>query len=199
MSLFYLHIMKLKDARKEKKIMDVTIDIVHTKGLSGFKMSELAKRVKISPSNLYIYFKNKEDLLLSVFFDTTKKIVKHLNESISNHPIYKKRIECVFYSIIQTKINKVKEFSFIEQFVHSSYFGEKHIQQMDLILKDVFDVFRDGQKEMILKDDVEIELIFALIDGATSKLVESHNKGKIKLDEKNLDKSFRMIWDAIRQ
>jgi hypothetical protein len=52
---------------------------------------------------------------------------------------------------------------------------------------------------MMLKDDVEIELIFALMDGTTSKLVDFHHKGKIKLGEKTLAKSFRMIWDAIRQ
>lgn len=191
--------MKLKDARKERKIMNVTIDIVHTKGLIGVKMCEVAKRVKISPSNLYIYFKNKEGLLRSVFFDTTKKIVKHFDESIPNHPICKKRIEGVFHFIIQTKVNRSKEFSFIRQFVQSPYLEKKDMQQMDLILKNVFDVFRDGQKEMILKDDVEIELIFALMEGTTSKLVEFQNKGKITLDKITLDKSFRMIWDAIRQ
>lgn len=191
--------MKLKDATKERKIMDVTIGIVHTNGLIGVKMCEVAKRVNISPSNLYIYFKNKEDLLISVFFDTTKNIIKHFDESIPNHPIYKKRIERIFQFMIQTKINKIKEFSFIQQFVQSPYLEKKHIQQMDLILKNVFDIFRDGQKDLILKDDLEIDLIFAVMDGTTSKLVELHNKGRINLDKKTMDKSFRMIWDAIRQ
>jgi hypothetical protein len=52
---------------------------------------------------------------------------------------------------------------------------------------------------MILKDDVDIDLILALVEGTTSKLADFHNKGKIKLDKKNIEKSFRMIWDAIRQ
>ncbi|MEM9824797.1 MAG: TetR/AcrR family transcriptional regulator [Bacteroidota bacterium] len=51
--------MKPKDPVKERKIMEVTLDIVHQKGLMGVKMSEVAREVKISHSNLYIYFKNK--------------------------------------------------------------------------------------------------------------------------------------------
>ncbi len=191
--------MKLKDPKKERKIIDVTIDIVHTKGLSGVKMSEVAKKVKISPSNLYIYFKNKEDLLLSTFLETTRKIIKHFNEEIPNHPIYKKRIESVFQFIIQAKINKIKEFSFINQFVQSPYLNKKHFEQIDLILENVFGIFRDGQTEMILKDKIEVDLIFALVDGTTSKLVELHKKGKINLDKKTMDNSFKLIWDAIRQ
>ncbi|MFK7770513.1 MAG: TetR/AcrR family transcriptional regulator [Saprospiraceae bacterium] len=191
--------MKLKDPTKERKIMDVTIDIVHAKGLAGIKMSEVAKKVKISPSNLYIYFKNKEDLLLSTFFDTVKNIIKQFEQEIPNHTIYKKRIFGIFKHVIQIKVNKIKEFSFIQQFIHSPYFQEKHSLEMDLIAKNIFDVFRDGQKQMILKDDVDIDLILALVEGTTSKLADFHNKGKIKLDKKNIEKSFRMIWDAIRQ
>ena len=191
--------MKLKDPTKERKIIDVTIDIVHAKGLSGVKMSEVAKKVKISPSNLYIYFKNKEDLLLSAFFATTKNMIKCFHEEIPNHPIYKKRIESVFQFIIHEKINRIKDFSFIHQFIQSPYLNKKHFEQVDLILESVFGVFRDGQKEMILKDKIEVELIFALVDGTTSKLVELHKKGKINLDKKTMDKSFKLIWDAIRQ
>lgn len=191
--------MKLKDPKKERKIIDVTIDIVHTKGLSGVKMSEVAKKVKISPSNLYIYFKNKEDLLLSTFLETTKNIIKHFNEEIPNHSIYKKRIESVFQFIIHAKINKIKEFSFINQFVQSPYLNKKHFEQIDLILENVIGIFRDGQAEMILKDKIEVDLIFALVDGTTSKLVELHKKGKINLDKKTMDNSFKLIWDAIRQ
>lgn len=191
--------MKLKDQTKERKIMDATIDIVHTKGLMGVKMSEVAKRVKISPSNLYIYFKNKEDLLTSTFFDTAKNLVKQFEKDIPDHAIYKKKIYGVFEHMLQIKVNKKEHFSFMHQFVQSPFFQEKHLQQMDLIVKNMLDVFRSGQKDMILKDDIEVELIFAVIDGTTSKLLDFHNTGKINLNKKTIDKSFRMIWDAIRQ
>ena len=91
--------------------------------------------------------------------------------------------------MIQVKVNKIKEFSFIKQFIQSPCFKEKYFQEIDLIVKSVFDIFQNGQKD----------LIFALADGTTSKLVELHKKGKINLDEKTMDKSFTIIWDAIRQ
>lgn len=191
--------MKIKDPTKERKIMDVTIDIVHEKGLSGVKMSEVAKRVKISPSNLYIYFKNKEDLLLSTFFDIVKTVTKDFKNVDSKNSIFKKRIFDMFNHMIQTKASKIKEFSFTQQFAQSPYFRKEHFQEIDHHIKSVFDLLIEGQQEMILKDDVEVELIIALIDGTTSKLVALHNKGKIKLNQQSIEKSFRMVWDAIRQ
>lgn len=199
MIFFYLHTMKLKDSTKERKIMNVTIDIVAENGIAGVKMSEVAKRVKVSSSNLYIYFKNKEDLLLSVFFDTAKNLVKQFDDNLPNHSIYKKRIFGLFQHMVKIKVNKIKEFSFVYQFIQSPYFKGEYFKKTDLILKNIFDIFREGQKDLILKDDVEIDLILALVDGTTSKLVELHNKGKIKLNKKTMDKSFGMIWDAIRQ
>ena len=191
--------MKLKDAAKERKIMTVTIEIVHSKGLMGVKMSEVAKRVKISPSNLYIYFKNKEDLLTCTFFDTIKNMIKDFEKDIPSHTIFKKRIYAIIQIFTLKKVNKIKEFSFIQQFIQSPYFKMKYHQEMDLIAKDLFGIFQEGQKKMILKDDMEIDLILAIVDGTTSKLAELHNKGRIKLDKKTLDKSCKMIWDAIRQ
>ncbi|MEM9824798.1 MAG: hypothetical protein AAF985_27175 [Bacteroidota bacterium] len=73
------------------------------------------------------------------------------------------------------------------------------MQQIDLIAKDSLDIFESGQRQMILKDDIDVFLIVAVIDGTTSKLVDFHLKGKIKLDEKTIEQSFALVWGAIRQ
>jgi len=190
--------MKLKDAGKERMIMDAVVDIVHAKGLMGVKMIEVAKKVNISPSNLYIYFKNKEDLLLCTFFDTIKGLVNQFEENLPTQTSYKKRIYAVFQHMVQIKSNKKKEFSYAQQFFQSPYFKKKYFQKVDLISKNLFEVFVEGQRQLILKKDVDIHLIFGLVDGATTQFVECHNKGLITLDQKTLKKSFKMIWDAIR-
>jgi hypothetical protein len=73
-------------------------------------------------------------------------MIKHFDESIPNHPIYKKRVEGVFRFMIQIKVNKTREFSFIQQFVQSLYLGKKYIQQMDLILKTFLMFFEMGKR-----------------------------------------------------
>lgn len=191
--------MRLKDVAKERKIMDTSLEIVYSKGLAGLKMSEIANKVQISPSNLYIYFKNKEDLVVSTFFETIRGLVKHFEDYTPDHLIFKKRVFEVYKLLIQIKINKRREFSFINQFLQSPYFKREYVQEIDIITRNVFDIFKAGQKNMILKDHVEVKLIFALVDGTTTKLVDLHNTGKIKLTDKMTEDSFALVWDAIRQ
>ena len=52
--------MKLKDEAKRQAIIEKTVDIVFEKGFAGIKMADLARKVGVSPSTLYVYYKNKE-------------------------------------------------------------------------------------------------------------------------------------------
>lgn len=63
--------MKQKDLHKESTIIEKTLDIVSETGITGIKMSVLAKHVGVSPSTLYVYFETKEDL----------NVLKDLDES----------------------------------------------------------------------------------------------------------------------
>ncbi len=190
--------MKRKDATKERKIMDVTLDIVHEKGLVGVKMSEVAKRVQISPSNLYIYFKNKEDLLQSVFFDTVRRAIEEIQISSDDAP-FKKRFFDFYSQIIKLKMSQLKSFSFVQQFTQSPYFKAEYHDKMEAIAKNVLCMLKEGQQKMILKSEVETYLLIALLEGTTDKLVQFNNTGKIELNDDLIKQSFSLAWDALRQ
>lgn len=191
--------MKLKDPDKERRIMSVTSDIVNEKGLMGLSMSEVAKRVKISPSNLYIYFEHKEDLVRSVFFDTLKSLFEAVHEEMPVDMAYKKKVYHFFKRFLKVKIEHFDKFSYIEQFIHSTFFDPSMKEKIDDLTKKSRGLFLEGQKEMILKDDVEVELLIAIMHGTITSMVSFNKTEKIKLTEENIEKSFRMIWDAIRQ
>lgn len=59
--------MKLKKEEKRKAIISAAIKIFSEKGFHAAKISEIAKLAKVSDGTTYIYFKNKDDLLLKTF------------------------------------------------------------------------------------------------------------------------------------
>lgn len=59
--------MKLKDEHKRDRLLQAAIHVLATAGLAGFSTTKVAKSAGIPQSNLYIYFENKQDLLLAVF------------------------------------------------------------------------------------------------------------------------------------
>jgi len=58
--------MRPRDPRKIEAICSETIRILAKEGLAGFSMHKLAKAADISPATLYLYFKDKDDLIQSV-------------------------------------------------------------------------------------------------------------------------------------
>lgn len=66
--------MRTKDETKEKKIQDATAAIILEEGAAAVSTTKVAKRVGISQSNVYLYFKNKDELLVSVYQREVAKI-----------------------------------------------------------------------------------------------------------------------------
>lgn len=191
--------MKLKDEEKELRIKEVTLELVSEKGLAGVKMATVARMAELSPSTLYVYYSSKEDLLKAIFRDTMELFLKNdLGVSIEDTP-YKTQIELMYRKILGFKQHKVKEHHFIKQFFTSPYFDQELQEEMKDVGVGFMELIEYGRKQMILKDKINIDVLKAVLDGMTEKLVEYHQKGKIKLDEKTVEEAFQVIWDGMKQ
>ena len=68
--------MRIKDENKQEAIRQATIKLVNEIGFASCSVSKIAKEADVSPATLYIYYKNKEDLIVSTYIDIKTKI-KH--------------------------------------------------------------------------------------------------------------------------
>jgi AcrR family transcriptional regulator len=59
--------MRVRDENKEKIIREKAFEMIVKKGFDGFSMHKLAGAANVSPATLYIYYKNREDLLNSLY------------------------------------------------------------------------------------------------------------------------------------
>ncbi|MGA3271257.1 TetR/AcrR family transcriptional regulator [Lactiplantibacillus pentosus] len=67
--------MKKKDMNKQAKIQDAVAAIILAEGPAGVSTTKVAKRVGIAQSNVYLYFKNKQALIDSVYARETTRIL----------------------------------------------------------------------------------------------------------------------------
>ena len=61
--------MRTKDEQKKEALLNATVKLVNEIGFASASVSKIAKEAGVSPSTLYVFFKNKEDLLLSTYID----------------------------------------------------------------------------------------------------------------------------------
>lgn len=56
----------MRDADKISLVRQKAIELIATHGLEGFSMNKLAKACGISVATLYIYYKDRDDLILKI-------------------------------------------------------------------------------------------------------------------------------------
>lgn len=65
-SFIFVPGMRIRDTQKEALVKQMAIELLIRDGFDGFSMQKLAKACSISVGTLYIYYKNKEDLIISL-------------------------------------------------------------------------------------------------------------------------------------
>lgn len=190
--------MKLKDENKRLKIIEETIKIVSKYGIAGLKMAVVAKKVGISQSNIYVYFKSKKELLISTFFSISL-IYQEVLASSNNEMPFKLKMKEYFYKTLDSKIKYSKELNFVKLFVLSPYFNEEIKNKFEESYSDLIGLITEGQNNMILKNNIDAYLVMASFDGLTDKAIEYENKHAIKITKEIKESLFQMFWDSVKQ
>lgn len=69
--------MRAKDENKEWTIREKAIEMIVHEGFDGLSMHKLARAANISVSTIYIYFRNREDLLNQLYAAVVETFVQH--------------------------------------------------------------------------------------------------------------------------
>lgn len=189
--------MKLKDESKRTTIISKTIDIVFDKGFAGVKMAELARMVGVSPSTLYVYFKNKEDLIVSITTELIKSISISSNNQVKDELPFKMKFKAVWMYWLGFAINHNKEMSFLQQVKQSPYYQLIPSEIKDEKMKVAYSLLDLGKHEGLIKQ-VDNEVLSAVIGSIMSETTKLILNNKLKLNKEDNDLMFSLVWDALK-
>jgi AcrR family transcriptional regulator len=190
--------MRTKDENKKEKIKKITLDLVAKAGIAGVKMAVIAKKADISPSTLYVYYKSKKELLISLFKEVTLKIFKDIKPSDENVP-YKLYIKNYYANVLRFKTKNYNIYNYMRMFMISPYLTEELHNLLDERAESLIQKIEEGRKKLVLKDNINIDILLCVLDGTTDKLVEYQFKGRLKINDELIEDSFNVVWDAIKQ
>ncbi|MDN5710332.1 MAG: TetR family transcriptional regulator [Planococcus sp. (in: firmicutes)] len=72
-----------KDKPKYKQIIDAALIVIAENGYHQAQVSKIAKQAGVADGTIYLYFKNKEDILISVFQEKMGVFVSELEKIIA--------------------------------------------------------------------------------------------------------------------
>jgi len=147
---------KRKNNEKYYRIIVAATKVFAKKGFYQSKISEIAKEAKVADGTIYIYFENKDDILISLFEEQMKAVIDNMEVQISGIDDPAKRLER-FASTHLDLIEKNQDMAEIIQVelrqsgkFMKEYKNEKFIQYLDIIE----DIISEGQEKGIFRKDV---------------------------------------------
>lgn len=175
----------------KQRLIDVTRQMIDKSGVDSVSMRDLGKEMNLSRSAVYVYFKNKDDLLAAVVaenFQTLKSRISKLTEKI-NDPI--KLVYEVLYTFYDFGINNQEHYKlmFLKQWDKEKY-DDLHIAAIE-----VFGVFykcfekAHEQKCTVNKSPRQLT---AIVSSFILGLVELNSTGHLE-PEKGLDDPTGLI------
>ncbi len=195
--IIYYRIMRYKDEQKQDAIIQATIQLVNEIGFAASSVSKIAKQANVSPATLYIYYTNKEDLLVSTYVSIkksfTKAILKDFDETL---PIRDSVRKMWFHSFDYISRNQ-EEFQFKEQFANSPYSELVDKAGIDVYFEPVLRVVKRGIEEKIIKD-VPYSVLNAFVFYPVMVLANKRLCEDFELTEENIETAFTLAWDAIK-
>jgi AcrR family transcriptional regulator len=189
--------MRTRDEQKQDAIFEATVKLINEIGFVAGSISKIAKEAGVSPATIYIYYKNKEDLLVSTYINIKQKIgqafLKDYDPELPIRDILKK----LWYNGFDFVSQNSKYFHFAEQFANSPFASLVNRSEVEKAFEPVFSVIQKGVKQKIIKD-VPFEVLSIFIYYPIMTLSNSRIHGDLVITEEIVEAAFNMAWDAIR-
>lgn len=93
--------MKLKSEELRQQILQAATELIIKDGIGGTSTVKVAKKIKMSQSNIYSYFKSRQDLLLAVFEYHQQQIIASLEPMLDDQLTPQQQISVLIQEMIE--------------------------------------------------------------------------------------------------
>jgi TetR/AcrR family fatty acid metabolism transcriptional regulator len=148
--------MRHKSDEKYRKIIAAATKIFSQKGFFKAKVSEIAKEAGIADGTVYIYFKHKDDILISLFEEKMQEVLDNMKEQINQETDPLKKIERFalvhlqliedhqdIAEIIQVELRQSSMFM-------KNYRNTKFLEYLNLIST----IIQEGKEKGVIREDI---------------------------------------------
>jgi TetR/AcrR family fatty acid metabolism transcriptional regulator len=148
--------MRHKSDEKYRKIIAAATKIFSQKGFFKAKVSEIAKEAGIADGTVYIYFKHKDDILISLFEEKMQEVLDNMKEQIDQETDPLKKIErfaLVHLQLIENH-KDIAEIIQVELRQSSMFMKNYHNTKFLEYLNIISSIIQEGKKRGVIREDI---------------------------------------------
>ena len=189
--------MRTKDEEKQAALFEATVKAVNEVGFAAASVSRIAKLARVSPATLYIYYSNKEDLLVSTYIDIKKNLSRAILRDFDAGLPIRDILFKVWMSMSDHISRNLDHFRFTEQFANSPYQDLIDREEVEQYYTPLIQVLERGIEQKIIKD-VEHDILAAFIFHPVVVLSNPRMCSQFEMSTESMAAAFNLAWDAIK-
>lgn len=157
---------------KRTRILDSAMRVFASKGFFGAKVSDIASEAGVADGTIYLYFKSKDDLLISLFEEQMQKVNATLEEAIASgkDAVDKlRRFVRAYFGLVESNRHATEVIT-IELRQSAKFMKEYENPRFGEFLKILAGVIGEGQRQGKIRSDVPAPVCARALFGMMDEL-----------------------------
>jgi TetR/AcrR family fatty acid metabolism transcriptional regulator len=157
---------------KRARILSAAVKVFAEHGFHNSKVSEIAKKAKVADGTIYLYCKNKDDILISLFEESLKLLINNMREAVREieDPLEKIRVFIRLHFESVEKFQGVAEVMQVELRQSHKFMKEYVPQRLAEYLNIVSEIIEEGKAKGVIKEEIHPAVFKRALFGAMDEI-----------------------------
>jgi AcrR family transcriptional regulator len=186
-----------KDPSKEIALLDAALRLIMQHGLTGLKMTDLAKSAGVAIGTTYLYFQDKRQLLSALYEHVQKHGAELSMDGYDPRAPVEVCVRHIWMRYMHRALERTQDVVFLEQYRRSPYLDATVVKESEKAFDPIRQLMKRGIKQGEIKD-LHVELMIQQLSAAINRFAIIHKGGLLKMSKARIEEAYRMAWDSIR-
>ena len=165
----------MRDPDKPQQIIEAAVRVFAREGYYNSRVSDIAREAGIAAGTIYLYFKTKDDILVTLFRDKMAEFVGALRKAIAGEPDAAskvRRLVSLHFSMLEENPD-LAEVVQVELRQGHKFFRGASAHEVSAYFELIGGVLEEGQAAGVFRDDVPVKIATKVLFGAMDQMATS--------------------------
>jgi TetR/AcrR family fatty acid metabolism transcriptional regulator len=170
----------MRDPEKPQQIIDAAVRVFARTGFYNSRVSDIAREAGIASGTIYLYFKTKDEILVTLFRDKMAAFVSTLRKEIAGEPdapAKLRRLVRLHFETLQARPD-LAEVVQLELRQGQKFFRGASAQEISAYFDLIGSVLEEGVAAGVFRRELPVKIATKMLFGAMDQLTTSWVLGK---------------------
>lgn len=152
-----MHNHNKKSGDKHRRIIEAAVKVFAKNGFYNSKVSEIARAANVADGTIYLYFQNKDDILICLFEEEMSRVLDYVRQAVAStdDPARKLELFALAHLSLTERNQQMAEIIQVELRQSSKFMKEYKNDKFHEYLNIISSIIREGQAQGVFRADIK--------------------------------------------